>query len=267
MTPSHVIKNFAPDNHIGSLSNHLAEYPQDSPPGSNSLLPPVTDIKKKKPKRILAKDEEFIDYKFVTEDGISKRKKIIKKTLKKVKQLTEEQKEEIDNAFLLFDKDKSGSIDVNELKDAMKALGIFLKKEEVRQKMTKVDKDGSGAIDKEEFMALMAEQIESRNQEEELRKVFRIYDDDDNGLITSGNLFRCAGDLGETVTQEEVEMMIEMGDRESRGGINHEDFITLMKEVGLIPKERNKKALAAEPGVNPDDPYGIKVPAAESAPA
>jgi Ca2+-binding EF-hand superfamily protein len=32
----------------------------------------------------------------------------------------------------LFDKDKSGSIDVNELKDAMKALGIFLKKEEVR---------------------------------------------------------------------------------------------------------------------------------------
>ena len=66
--------------------------------------------------------------------------------------------------------------------------------------MTKVDKDGSGAIDKEEFMALMAEQIESRNQEEELRKVFRIYDDDDNGFITSGNLLRCAGDLNEDVT-------------------------------------------------------------------
>jgi len=66
-----------------------------------------------------------------------------------------------------------------ELKDAMKALGIFLKKEEVKEKMTKVDKDGSGAIDREEFMALMAEQIQSRNQEEELMKVFRIYDYDD----------------------------------------------------------------------------------------
>ena len=117
-------------------------------------------------------------------DGSMKRKKRIKKVKKKIKLLTEEQKEEIDNAFLLFDKDKSGSIDVNELKDAMKALGIFLKKEEVKAKMTKVDRDGSGAIDKEEFMALMAEQIESRNQEEELRKVFRIYDDDDNGLIS-----------------------------------------------------------------------------------
>jgi len=33
---------------------------------------------------------------------------------------------------LLFDKDKSGSIDVVELKDAMKALGIFLRKDEVK---------------------------------------------------------------------------------------------------------------------------------------
>ena len=71
--------------------------------------------------------------------------------------------EEIDNAFHLFDKDRSGSIDVNELKDAMKALGIFLKKEEVRETMRKVDKDGSGNIDKEEFTALMAEQIDVRD--------------------------------------------------------------------------------------------------------
>jgi Ca2+-binding EF-hand superfamily protein len=47
----------------------------------------------------------------------------------------------------LFDRDNSKSIDVVELKDAMKALGIYLKKEEVKAKMTKVDKDGSGAID------------------------------------------------------------------------------------------------------------------------
>jgi Ca2+-binding EF-hand superfamily protein len=33
------------------------------------------------------------------------------------------------------------------LKDALKALGIFLKRDEVKVMMTKVDKDGSGAID------------------------------------------------------------------------------------------------------------------------
>ena len=80
-------------------------------------------------------------------EKVIKRKRIIQKTTKKIKNLTEEQKEEIDNAFIIFDKDKSGSIDVMELKDAMKALGIFLKKDDVKKVMTKVDKDGSGNID------------------------------------------------------------------------------------------------------------------------
>ena len=66
--------------------------------------------------------------------------------------------------------------------------------------MTKVDKDGSGAIDQDEFMALMAEQIENRDQQLELQKVFRIYDDDDNGLITGENLIKCSKDLEELVT-------------------------------------------------------------------
>ena len=76
------------------------------------------------------KDEEFVEYKYVDmPDGSLKRKKVIKKITKKTKYLTQEQIEEIDNAFLLFDKDKSGTIDIYELKDALKALGIFLKRE------------------------------------------------------------------------------------------------------------------------------------------
>ena len=77
----------------------------------------------------------------------TKRKRIIKKTTIEYRQLTIEQKEEIDNAFFIFDRDRSGSIDISELKDALKALGIYLRKDEVKAVMTKVDKDGSGSID------------------------------------------------------------------------------------------------------------------------
>ena len=105
-------------------------------------------IQKKKKSHVLGRDEEFVDYRYIDlEDGTKKRVKVVKKRETKMKLLSEEQKIEIENAFDLFDKDNSGSIDVVELKDAMRALGITQKKSAIKALMTKVDKDGSGAID------------------------------------------------------------------------------------------------------------------------
>mgnify|MGYP002396033345 CR=1 FL=1 len=53
-----------------------------------------------------------------------------------------------------------------------------------------------------------------------MAKVFRIYDDDDNQFITADNLMRCAKDLREVVTEEEVKMMIKMADRKNQDGVD-----------------------------------------------
>jgi Ca2+-binding EF-hand superfamily protein len=47
--------------------------------------------------------------------------------------LTEEQLEEIKEAFNLFDSNHSGTVDVREFKAAMRALGFELKKEEIKK--------------------------------------------------------------------------------------------------------------------------------------
>ena len=52
---------------------------------------------------------------------------------KKRTDLTEEQKQEIKEAFDLFDTDGSGNIDSKELKVAMRALGFEPKREEIKQ--------------------------------------------------------------------------------------------------------------------------------------
>ena len=53
----------------------------------------------------------------------------------------------------------------------------------------RIDKDGSGSLDKNEFIALMSEIMERRNQDIEMRKVFRYYDNDDDGTISYDNIW------------------------------------------------------------------------------
>ena len=69
--------------------------------------------------------------------------------------LDEEQKEEIREAFTLFDTDGSGTIDARELKAAMRALGFQVKKSEIRKRIAEIDKDESGTIDLDEFNEMM----------------------------------------------------------------------------------------------------------------
>ena len=95
--------------------------------------------------------------------------------------------------------------------------------------MKKLDKDGSGTIELDEFMALMAEKITERNPEEELKKAFRIYDDDDNGGISFENLKKVAKEMGETISDEEIMDMINLADPRGDQNVTLEDFLSLMR--------------------------------------
>ncbi len=59
----------------------------------------------------------------------------------KSSELSPDQKQEIRDAFDLFDSDGSGTIDVKELKVAMRALGFEPKKEEIKKLITDFDKN------------------------------------------------------------------------------------------------------------------------------
>jgi len=89
---------------------------------------------------------EFIITYEKTPDGkiLRKKKRLVKK---QKKGLSDVQKQEIDGAFRLFDKDGSGNIDFYELRDAMRALGIQMTKEEVKKMMQEIDQDNNGFID------------------------------------------------------------------------------------------------------------------------
>ncbi|OMJ83349.1 hypothetical protein SteCoe_15751 [Stentor coeruleus] len=149
-------------------------------------------------------------------------------------ELTEEQRQEIKEAFDLFDTDGSGSIDSKELKVAMRALGFEPRKEEVKRMINEMDKDGSGTIEYGEFEEMMAAKMAERDPREEILKAFKLFDDDNTGKISFKNLKRVARELGETMTDEELMEMIEEADRDGDGEISQEEFLRIMKKTNLF---------------------------------
>eukprot|EP00939_MAST-03C_sp_MAST-3C-sp1_P000992 g992.t1 len=148
-------------------------------------------------------------------------------------ELTEEQKQEIREAFDLFDTDGSGTIDAKELKVAMRALGFEPKKEEIKKMITDIDTDGSGTIDFQEFLEMMTAKMSQKDSREEILKAFRLFDDDETGKITFSNLKRVARELGENMSDEELQEMIDEADRDGDGEINEEEFLRIMKKTSL----------------------------------
>jgi centrin-1 len=147
--------------------------------------------------------------------------------------LTEEQKQEIKEAFDLFDTDGSEKIDAKELKVAMRALGFEPKNEEIKKMISDIDKDGSGTIDFPEFLEMMTAKMSSRDSKEEILKAFRLFDDDETGKITLKNLRRVAKEIGENMTDEELQEMIEEADLDGDNEIDVEEFLRIMKKTSL----------------------------------
>ncbi|KNC50264.1 caltractin [Thecamonas trahens ATCC 50062] len=149
-------------------------------------------------------------------------------------ELTEEQRQEIREAFDLFDTDSSGTIDARELKVAMRALGFEPSRDELKKMIADVDRDGSGTIEYSEFEQMMVSKMSERDGKEEILKAFRLFDDDDTGKISFKNLKRVAKELGENLTDEELQEMIDEADRDGDGEVSQDDFMRIMAKTSLF---------------------------------
>merc|ERR1712224_522749 len=136
-------------------------------------------------------------------------------------------KQEIKEAFDLFDTDGSGNIDVKELTVAMKALGCEPKPGEIEKMIADVDDDGGGEIGFDEFLKMMTHKILNKDPKEDMLKAFRLFDDDGTGFVTFKNIKRVAKETNQTLTDGELQEMLTDADKD--GQLNEEEWLILMK--------------------------------------
>jgi len=147
--------------------------------------------------------------------------------------LTEDEVMEIKEAFDLFDGDKSGEIDVEELKQALKNLGIDAKNQTLNNMMQDLDGDGNDKIDFDEFINMMTAKMSDRDTREDLKKVYTLFLGEDAGAapekkITITHLRRVAKELNENMTEEELKEMIQRADLNQDSSVDFEEFYQIM---------------------------------------
>ncbi|KAF1912672.1 hypothetical protein BDU57DRAFT_374272 [Ampelomyces quisqualis] len=156
-------------------------------------------------------------------------------------ELSEEQREEISEAFNLFDLDKDGYIDYHELKVAMKALGFDLPKSEILAVLnahgvltTTSTQPGPGhraqarrLLSFQSFQNVMAQRIVARDPQEEIQRAFELFDEGGKGRITLQDLTRVARELGEGLSHDELVAMIEEFDMDGDNAISREEFVNI----------------------------------------
>lgn len=91
----------------------------------------------------------------------------------------------------------------------MRALGFDVKKKDVLELMADYDRDGSGQIEFQDFLDIMTTKINERDPTEEILKAFKLFDEDGTGRISLKNLRRIARELGENLSDEELQAMID----------------------------------------------------------
>jgi len=75
------------------------------------------------------------------------------------------------------------------------------------------------------------------SRQEEILEAFKVFDKDGNGFISAAELRHIMTNLGEKLTDEEVDEMIREADIDGDGQINYEEFVKMMMSKELLGTE------------------------------
>lgn len=135
---------------------------------------------------------------------------------------------DLKNLFDMLDKDKNGSIDPHELKDAFTELDLDLNIKTIYQIMAELDDDQSGMIEFPEFYKLWLGKVPNPNSRLSIQKTFDLFDLNNDGKITINELKLIANYLGEELEEEEFSDMFKKMDQNEDGFVMFEDFYQIL---------------------------------------
>jgi len=139
--------------------------------------------------------------------------------------------------FKKLDLDNSGSLSVDEFM----SLPELQQNPLVQRVIDIFDEDGNGEVDFKEFIQGVSQFSVKGDKESKLRFAFRIYDMDNDGYISNGELFQVlkmmvGNNLKDTQLQQIVDKTILFADKDEDGKISFPEFCQVVGNTDIHKK-------------------------------
>mmetsp|Transcript_14213 Transcript_14213/g.20777 ORF Transcript_14213/g.20777 Transcript_14213/m.20777 type:complete len:168 (+) Transcript_14213:478-981(+) len=150
---------------------------------------------------------------------------------------TEQELMMLEQRFRRLDVDGSGELEPNEFFDIPELAQNPL----VQRVISVFDKNGDGNISFYEFVTGLSRLSAGGSEEDKLRFLFRIYDINNDGYISNGELFKVlkmmvGNNLNDIQLQQLVDRTIIKADEDFDGKISFPEFCNMVKDLDISQK-------------------------------
>ena len=152
--------------------------------------------------------------------------------------------------FKYFDRDGSGDIDLEEFREILENIGLFLPESRILKLLRACDVDGSGAMDMEELP--LAIHINDQLPIKTIlgpKDAFELFDDDNSGELDELELFEALHTMNIPVKESEVEEFFKKHDTDHSGTMDPDEFKVMWFQVVDVNKELEKRNVEFKKGM------------------
>jgi len=145
--------------------------------------------------------------------------------------LNDDQVDSLKKGFEGFDTETSGTISQTTMQMILKSMGVDCKKDDMDSSAAEVDEKGNGMFSFLQFCQVAAKfmiEDDEEQMKEELKEAFRIYDKEGQGFITNATLKDILREIDSTLSEDELNHIVEEVDGEGTGRLDFEEFQELM---------------------------------------
>ncbi|KAM9352413.1 calmodulin-like protein 4 [Symphorus nematophorus] len=138
--------------------------------------------------------------------------------------LTQDQINEFKECFSLYDRQRKGKIEAQELITVMRCLGSNPTPSEVQRHLLSHSIDWGGELDFSTLLSIMHRQLQQEAPEEEILEAMRMADKEQKGFILASELRAKLTGLGEKLTDREVDELLKEAGVGADGRVHCEQF-------------------------------------------